>query len=474
MNYVPVIGLEIHAELTTNSKLFCRCPNTSHDLDTPPNTAVCPVCLGLPGALPVLNRKAVLATKQLGQSLGSTIPTVTKWDRKNYFYPDLPKGYQISQYDQPLCAGGVLRWFDRDGEEHSIALTRVHLEEDTGKLIHTEGNPPAGGYSYIDYNRSSIPLLELVTEPVITSAQEARQFGEEYQLRLRELGVAEASMEKGQMRCEANISIIPEELAQDPVNRLSGTKVEIKNLNSFRSLERAINYEIDRQTKALENGEKLVQETRGWNEVKGETYAMRTKETADDYRYFPEPDLGALHLADFEDSDVTVLSRFAIFKELVDLGGTPDQVYTLTNDVQRLHYLQSLIRSGLPKEAHLLAAQWINQEPRLMTFDHKEATEVIRGLAEKKISAAVFKDAILTALPGELEITLEEMVKIQSIDNLSDVVAKVLKDNEQEVARYKAGQQQLLGYFVGQIRKELQGKGDPAAISQELRRQLSG
>ncbi len=468
--YMAVIGLEIHAELKTDSKLFCRCANTSSELQTPPNTAICPVCTGLPGALPVINKEAVLATVKLGKSLECQIPKVSKWDRKNYFYPDLPKSYQISQYDEPLCAGGEVRWFDRAGEEHRVAITRIHLEEDTGKLTHPAGTK----YSLIDYNRSSIPLLELVTEPVIHSASEAKQFAEEYQLRLRELGVAEASMEKGQMRCEANISVIPKEFNTDAKKRLSGTKVEVKNLNSFRSLERAIAYEFERQIAALESGEKLTQETRGWNEAKGETYPMRSKETADDYRYFPDPDLLPLDVARLtKDVEITVHpNRYDLFRGLKEQGVKPEQLFTVVNDPERRTLLENAIDDLQSTESQILFVQWVYQEPRLIQHDAKDVAVLINQLADKKITASVVKQVIESAEPGELAKGIASITAEDSSLDIASVIATVLKENSAEVTRYKAGEEKLFGFFLGQVRKATQGKGDPAALAAELKAQL--
>lgn len=467
--YVPIIGLEIHAELTTESKLFCRCANTSSDLTNEPNTAICPVCLGLPGALPVLNKQAVDSTIKLGYALGCTIPGVTKWDRKNYFYPDLPKGYQISQYDEPLCQGGSVTWYDRNGVKHTVALTRIHLEEDTGKLTHPEG----ADYSLIDYNRSSIPLLELVTEPVITSSEEAKQFCEEYQHVLRHLKVAEASMEKGQMRCEANISVVLCEDAEDPQKRLSGTKVEVKNLNSFRSLERAIEFEIARQIDCLEKGEALTQETRGWNENKGETYSMRTKETSDDYRYFPEPDLYPLQLTDWDVSNMPAeLNRASWFEEWLSQKISPATAHVVINNPERLSFFESLVDGGLTSDYYPTAVQWIAQEPKLADFILEEVKEAIISVHEGKIRPAQLKEALGKATAGELGPTLASLQSDYSVEGIDSVVQKVISQFPKEVEEYKAGRTQLFGFFVGQVRKELAGKGDPVAIAEELRKQL--
>ncbi|MCK4805845.1 MAG: Asp-tRNA(Asn)/Glu-tRNA(Gln) amidotransferase subunit GatB, partial [Candidatus Pacebacteria bacterium] len=292
MEFKPTIGLEIHVELKTKIKMFCDCLNNPEEKI--PNTNICPICLAHPGTLPVINKKALRQVITVGLALNSEIPEYSKFDRKNYFYPDLPKGYQISQYDMPLCKGGELSLFlSNDSEEvkKKMKITRVHLEEDTGKLIHSID----GESTLIDFNRAGVPLMELVTEPVIHSGKEARLFAQGLQLLLRTLGVSEADMEKGQMRCEVNISLAKDEKL--------GTKVEIKNLNSFRAVEKSIDFEIQRQKGVLEKGEKVVQETRGWDAEKEITYSQRLKEEAQDYRYFPEPDLPRLHIYSEDKSD---------------------------------------------------------------------------------------------------------------------------------------------------------------------------
>ena len=284
--YEAVIGIEVHSQLRTASKMFCGC-STAYD-GAPPNTHVCPVCLGLPGALPTINRRAVEHVLATGAAIEATAPPATRWDRKNYFYPDLPKGYQISQYDLPLASLGRLTFDTSDGP-FTVAITRAHLEEDTAKLVHAT-DADGRKTSLVDFNRSGAPLMEIVTEPDIRTAEQARRYAEELQLLLRSIGASDADMERGQMRVEANVSLRPR--GTEPF----GTRVEVKNMNSFRAVERAIAFEIERQAAALDAGEPLLQETRGWSEERGETYRMRVKETSDDYRYFPEPDLPPLHL----------------------------------------------------------------------------------------------------------------------------------------------------------------------------------
>jgi aspartyl-tRNA(Asn)/glutamyl-tRNA(Gln) amidotransferase subunit B len=344
------------------------------------------------------------------------------------------------------------------------------LEEDTGKLNHPEG----ADYSLIDYNRSSIPLLELVTEPVITSAEEAKQFAEEYQLCLRELEVADASMEKGQMRCEANISIVPAEYSADSTKRLSGTKIEVKNLNSFRSLERAILYEVNRQTQALMAGSALHQETRGWNEAKGETYVMRRKETADDYRYFPDPDLGRLGLSWITPQEETHRqeSRWTLFCRLRDAGANVELVHTVVTDPLRLRHVRALLAQHLSPDMYGLLVQWIGQEPQLILFGTDEIAAVLQSLHEGVIRPSVLKEALRVATPGNLVSVAQGIQKDHAVDNLDAVINDVLTAHTEEVGQYKAGKVQLFGFFVGQVRKTLAGKGDPVAIADKLKKKL--
>ncbi|MGH2511500.1 MAG: Asp-tRNA(Asn)/Glu-tRNA(Gln) amidotransferase subunit GatB, partial [Candidatus Limnocylindrales bacterium] len=285
--YEPVIGMEVHCQLRTASKMFCSC-STDYD-GAPPNSHTCPVCLGLPGALPTINRAAVEGVLATGVAIGATTPPATRWDRKNYFYPDLPKGYQISQYDLPLAAHGRLA-IETSAGPFVVGIQRAHLEEDTAKLIHSVD---ANGrrVSLVDFNRSGAPLMEIVTEPTLHTAEQARRYAEELQLVLRTIGVSDADMDRGQMRVEANVSLRPR--GTEPF----GTRVEVKNMNSFRSVERAIEFEIERQAAALDAGEILTQDTRGWDDNRGETYVMRSKEDSHDYRYFPEPDLPPLRVA---------------------------------------------------------------------------------------------------------------------------------------------------------------------------------
>ena len=324
--YEAVIGIEVHCQLRTESKMFCAC-STAYD-GAPPNTHVCPVCLGLPGALPVINRRAVEYVLTTGLAIEATTPEATRWDRKNYFYPDLPKGYQISQYDLPLASAGRLTVEASDGPI-TIGITRAHLEEDTAKLVHSTG-ADGSNVSLIDFNRSGAPLMEIVTDPDIRTAEQARRYAEELQLLLRTIRASDADMERGQMRVEANVSLRPRGATE------FGTRVEVKNMNSFRSVERAIAFEIERQAAVLDAGESIAQETRGWSDDRGATYHMRSKETSDDYRYFPEPDLPPLHVdrewLDRLSADMPELpaARRARFRD--DIGLTPYDASVLVAD----------------------------------------------------------------------------------------------------------------------------------------------
>jgi len=298
MEYIPTIGLEIHCELKTESKMFCSCPNDPDEKE--PNTNICPVCLGHPGTLPVANVEAIRLTRLVGLALNSQILENSKFDRKNYFYPDLPKGYQISQYDQPLCLGGELEVGDGFGGRKKIDITRIHMEEDTGKLMHPQG----GDYSLVDFNRGGVPLMELVTEPDIENSDQAREFVKELQLILRYLDASDADMERGQLRVEVNISL--GKIGPDGKKQL-GTKVEVKNLNSLKAVEGSVAYEIGRQTELIKNGQKVIQETRGWDDNRGRTFSQREKEEAKDYRYFPEPDIPPLVITQDEIKKLKVL-----------------------------------------------------------------------------------------------------------------------------------------------------------------------
>lgn len=466
--YIPTIGLEVHAELKTRTKMFCDSKNDPDE--TRPNVNVCPVCMAHPGTLPVINKEAVNHIVKIGRAVGGTVADFTEFDRKNYFYPDIPKGYQISQYEHPIVSGGIL-----DG----VALTRVHLEEDTASSSHETGD-----YSLVDFNRAGVPLMELVTEPVIKSAKQAGDFARELQLLLRTLGVSEANMEKGEMRVEANVSVAPE--------GARGTKVEIKNLNSFKSVERAIEYEIARQSAALEKGERIAQETRGWDENAGKTFSQRLKETSQDYRYFPDPDLPKLWLSkisDFQDMTLPELpwqkreryaKAYGIKSEDIEayvtdemLGGFFEKVVALLGEDRALAALASnyitsdlvgLVKKnnlGVPPLSGLRGGtpKWIKPESFAL---------LMRMARDGAVSSRGAKDilAVLHASGGDPKQIAEEKGLLQQSDGgaLKAVAQKIISENQKVADEYKNGKESALQFFIGQGMKETKGSANPAVL----------
>jgi len=462
MKYLPTIGLEIHAELKTQTKMFCLCLNDPEEKR--PNQNICPVCTAQPGSLPVINKEAVWHVLRVGTALESKLADFTEWDRKNYFYPDIPKGYQISQYKYPLVSGGNLR---------GIKITRIHLEEDTAKSLHDAHDDG----SLIDFNRAGVPLMELVTEPVITSAKQAGDFARELQLVLRYLGVSEASMEKGQMRVEANISVHPENQTE------FGTKVEVKNLNSFRSMERAIDYETARQIKLLEEGGKVVQQTRGWDDNKQETFAQRDKESSDDYRYFPDPDLPKMkvgEIPEFQDLKKTLpelpeekRARYRRDYEIKDediesyvvdekLGQFFDELTkTFTGDKNLIKLASNYITSDL---LGLLKNDSSAQRPSVETF-----AELIISVSSGEISSRVAKDilSLMVKKDGSPKVIAAEKGWLQKHDEneLLLVVESVIAANSQVFADFKSGNDKALQFLIGQGMKESKGSANPAILA---------
>ena len=429
---IPIIGLEVHIELATKSKLFCGC--SADHFGKIPNTQVCPVCLGLPGALPYTNYDAVASTIKFGLAMGSKINNFSKFDRKHYFYPDLPKGYQISQYDLPFCVGGV---FHLAGER-KVNIRRVHLEEDTGKLVHetVEGVKS----SLIDFNRSSVPLMEMVTEPVFHDTETIVSFLKEIQLIARYLGISNADMEKGSMRLEANISLSPD-------GSLPDYKVELKNINSFRFLEKAIKAEIERQEKLLLAGEKIVQETRGYDEVKQSTFSQRIKEEANDYRYFPEPDLPPIR---FTEHDIKILrdsilelpeqkrKRFA-----KEYGISKDFIDILVSDKAKAEYFESAVKlgQGAPLSAKTIADIMVNKK---LDVQYPEPAGLVKRI---------------------LEISNVEYSSGEEVEN---AVKSVLMENEKAVKDYQNGNGNVVGFLIGMVQKKLHGKGNAQTVREKL------
>lgn len=485
--YEAVIGLEIHAQLKTDTKLFCDSRNDPDERH--PNINVCPVCMGHPGTLPVANKKAVEAVVKVGLALGSTIARFSKFDRKNYFYPDLPKGYQISQYDMPLCEKGVMRVGAKD-----IGITRVHLEEDTGRLVHGEG-----GASLVDFNRAGVPLMELVTEPDIRTAEEASEFAKKLQMLFQYLGVSDANMEKGQMRCEVNISM-------RKAGEQFGTKVEIKNLNSFGVVKDAIAYEIQRQTALLEHSEKVVQETRGWDEHKKATVSQRMKESAHDYRYFPEPDLPVLKIGAHEglskDDMIDVDAIRASLPELPDqkLARFQEEFGLSERDAAVLvsqkasaaffeHAVSELLEwcaevtgkaSGEAEKEKLakLAANYCNTDLRRlinetgtpfgeMLVTAENFAELMfhthQGTISSTIAKAVLDEMFRTGKDPSNIIEEKGLAQKQDASELETMARAIIAVNEKAVADYKSGNQNALQFLFGKLMAETKGKADPKA-----------
>ena len=452
----------------------------------PPNSATCPICLGFPGTLPVLNRHAVTLALRLALAVGAQIHPVSIFARKNYFYPDLPKGYQISQYDRPFSTGGAIA-IDTPAGEKTVHLVRIHLEEDAGKSLHDtpyDDVPPT--VSLLDWNRAGVPLVEIVSEPEIRSPEEAAAYLTQLRRLLRYAGVSDGDMEKGNLRCDANVSIRSAEDA--PLS----TRVEIKNLNSIRFVARAIEHEIERQAGVVERGEKVALETRLWDAAAGRTVAMRIKEEAHDYRYFPEPDLGSLHIDDAWTAEaregLPELPRARRARFLSEFGIAPAEAETITSARELADYYEDLARRGLPK----LAAHWVTGEmlrwmnERRISAEDASSFPVtparfhgLLGLLEaEKISAASAKEVFAAMLDSAAE--AEEIVAEKGLGQISDagaldaLAAEIVAANPSQAALYRSGKTQTFGWFVGQIMKKTGGRADPAAVRAALTKALGG
>lgn len=473
MNYTVIVGMEVHVQLQTHSKMFCRC-NADYAA-APPNTYTCPICTGMPGVLPAINRKAVDYTVMTGMALDCRINGFSRFARKSYFYPDLPKNYQISQYELPLCEQGRLQ-IEVDGQWKEIRIRRIHLEEDTGKLTHV------GEYSLIDFNRSGVPLMEIVSEPDIRSPAEARLYLTKLRTILRYLGVSTGNMEEGAMRCEANISLLPEGMAQ------LGTKVEVKNLNSFRSVEQALTYEIERQTRILNEGGRIEQVTMGWDEARGVTVVQRSKEEAHDYRYFPEPDLPPLCLSE---PDLEALR--ARLPELPDAkrqrfmaeyGLSLYNASLLTGDRAVAEFFEACLASyGDPT----VVCNWITGEVFRLLKAKETTLEKSRLVPSGLVALLAMVDAgtINIAVAKEvLEVMFETgaapqqvvrergLAQISDQDELHRIVAEVIRANPKPVADYLAGKQAAVGFLMGQVMKATRGKANPNMVQELLREHL--
>ncbi len=472
--YYTTIGLEIHAELKTQTKMFCDSKNDPNEKR--PNVNICPICMGHPGTLPVINKEAVKHVLKVGLALGGTLADFTEFDRKNYFYPDIPKGYQISQYKYPLVSGGEL---------HGIKITRVHLEEDTGKNSHTAASASEAGFSLVDYNRAGVPLMELVTEPVIHTAADAVRFAKELQILLRYLGAGEANMEKGEMRVEANISI-----SDDP--HKFGTKVEVKNLNSFKAVEKAVEYELKRHEEILNGGGKIVQETRGWNELKGETYSQRQKEDSHDYRYFPDPDLPKLRLSEIPEFQKSILEKELgelpwqkrdRYKKEFELRDEDVEIYVSSPEWG--DYFENLISDFKNnKKLIKLASNYISsdllglvaKEPEFWNtkpIPDKSFSALIKMIGDNKLSSRGAKDilAIMYREGGSPEKIAEEKGLLQKNDEgeLKLILKKIIDENQKAVIEYKAGKEASLQFLIGQAMKATKGSANPEMLKTLLK-----
>ena len=471
MNYEPVIGLEVHAHLKTKSKAFCGCPT---NFGAAPNTQVCQVCLGMPGVLPVINKAMVVCAIKVGLALNCTISSITKFDRKNYFYPDLPKGYQISQYDQPICKSGYLTI-----KEKRIRVHRAHMEEDAGKLVHSGAAGLHGSdYSLVDYNRSGVPLLEIVSEPDITNPEEARLYLTELRNILRYVDVCDGNLEEGSFRCDANVSL-------RPVGETKfGTRTEVKNMNSFKAVQRALQYEIERQTAVLLGGGKVVQETRLWNEADGKTHTMRSKEEAHDYRYFPDPDLVPLAIdrAWIEElsKQMPELPEARRQRYTTDLKLSYDDAYVLVESQELSNFFDQAIKLGAQTKD---AANWLlgpimgHLNDKKLEFGQTAITpenvrDLSRAVADGTISNTAAKQLLIDLMAKKSDVTalIKErgLVQISDEGDLRQSVSAVLSANPTQVEDYRQGKTKVRQFFFGEIMKATKGKANPQVINKLL------
>jgi aspartyl-tRNA(Asn)/glutamyl-tRNA(Gln) amidotransferase subunit B len=477
--YEPVIGLEVHVQLLTQSKIFCSCSTRFGD---PPNTNTCPVCLGLPGALPVLNREAVTMAMKAALALNCAINPRSRFARKNYFYPDLPKGYQISQYDEPLSHDGWIE-IEVEGARKRLGITRVHLEEDAGKSLH-EGFPDSDSKSYIDLNRTGVPLIEIVGEPDIRSPEEAYDYLTRLKTLMLYLEVSDCNMEEGSLRCDANVSLRRAGASE------FGTKTEVKNLNSFRFLQRALDYEIDRQISVLESGGSILQETRLWDSHEQRTYGMRSKEFAHDYRYFPEPDLLPLVITDEwkEEArrslpELPEARKERFVKEYVLPG---QDAFQLTASKHLADFFEETAKAcDSPK----LAANWILSE---LLYLLKEANQDItespipsgrladlivlinQGTISGKMGKEILAEMFRSGKPAEEVMAAQGLEQINDPEKVRAVVAKIMATNPKQVEQYRKGKTATLGWLVGQVMKATNGQANPQLVQEILKKELTG
>ena len=468
--YEVVIGLEVHAQLKTKSKIFAP---DSTEFGNEQNSQISPITLGMPGVLPVLNKECVNMGIKLGLALNCDIPERCKFDRKQYFYPDLPKGYQISQYDEPICLNGYL---DINGKR--IGITRAHLEEDAGKLVHVGSAGIAGStYSLVDLNRAGTPLLEIVSEPDMRSSEEAKNYMEELRNIVRYIGVCDGNLEEGSMRCDANISIMPKG------SKEFGTRAEIKNVNSFRALQRAIEYEIDRQIELVEDGEEVIQETRLWDDNAGETRSMRGKEDAHDYRYFPEPDLMPLSISrEWVEEVRKTLSELPSQKRqrYMDLGLSEYDASVIVEQMQSALFFDKVLELG--GNAKIAVNFMMGEIAAYLKENHIEITDTkltpenlveLIGLIEKgtisnNIGKQILIDMLQTGEKASAIVEKKGLSQITDVDAIRKMVEEVVANNPNQVEQYKSGKTNILGFFVGQIMKATKGRANPKTVNEIL------
>ena len=485
--YEAIIGLETHCQLNTKSKIFCSCPT---NFDSPPNTNVCPVCLGYPGVLPVLNQEVLASAVKLGLAIDGKITPHSKFDRKQYFYPDLPKNYQISQYDLPIVEQGQLEIeiVDKKTKEVSrkiIGITRLHMEEDAGKLVHAGSERLSGStHSLVDFNRTGVPLLEIVSEPDLRTGAEAAEYAQELRRLVRYLGISDGNMQEGSLRCDVNISV------RKKGAKKFGTKVEIKNMNSFSAIQKAIEYEIDRQIEAIENGELIVQETRLWEEATQRTISMRKKEGSSDYRYFPEPDLPPLEVSPeqlkawAEELPELPARKRRRYEEEFGLSAYDARV--LTDDRTVAEYFETAVIAGANAK---LVANWISQDIAAYLNNNKltiteialqasDLAELVKLIETGTISGKIAKEILpeLLSQGGSPKALVEKKGLIQISDSsaIEKLIEEIIAAHPSELEKFRAGKTNLKGFFVGQVMKKSGGKADPKLTSQILDQKLSG
>ncbi len=476
MDFETVIGLEVHAQLTTETKIFCNC---STKFGGAPNSHACPVCLGMPGVLPVLNKKVVEYAMKMALATNCTINPQNVFARKNYFYPDLPKGYQISQYAYPIAEHGII-WVETNGEKKKIGITRIHMEEDAGKHIHDENNTS----SYVDLNRTGVPLIEIVSEPDIRSSEEAAEYLKRLHEILVYLEICDGNMEEGSFRCDANVSIRPRGQKE------FGTRTELKNMNSFRNVQRALEYEIKRQQYRVENGEKIIQETRLWDDTQGVTHSMRSKEEAHDYRYFPDPDLVPVVI----DSDWIAEIRSGMpelpldkRERFISEYGIPAyDAGVLTSDKALALYYEDVVKlCGKPK----VASNWLMSEVlKFLNEDKRDIRNcpiaarsladmialIEKGTISGKMAKDIIEDMYKTGKPPQDIIAEKGMVQITDEGELAKTIAAIIEANPAQVAQYRSGKDKLFGFFVGQVMKATGGKANPKLVNDLLQKVLAG